>query len=50
MGLFDKFKHGLEKSSSSLSEGLSNIFSKKKTRQIIFNFIIIPGCAVIVPL
>ena len=30
MGLFDKFKHGLEKSSSSLSEGLSNIFSKKK--------------------
>ncbi len=29
MGLFDKFKLGLEKSSSGLSEGFNNIFSKK---------------------
>ena len=29
MGLFDKFKLGLEKSSSGLSEGFKNIFSKK---------------------
>ena len=29
MGLFDKFKLGLGKSSSSLSEGFNNIFSKK---------------------
>ena len=29
MGLFDKFKLGLGKSSSSLSEGFKNIFSKK---------------------
>ena len=37
MGLFDKFKHGLEKSSSSLSEGLSNIFSKKKIDENVLN-------------
>ena len=30
MGLFDKFKIGLEKSSSGLSNGIKNIFSKKK--------------------
>ena len=30
MGLFNKFKKGLEKSSSGLSEGINNIFSKKK--------------------
>jgi fused signal recognition particle receptor len=30
MGLFDKFKIGLGKSSSSLSDGFDNIFSKKK--------------------
>ena len=29
MALFDKFKLGLGKSSTSLSEGLKNIFSKK---------------------
>ena len=29
MGLFDKFKSGLGKSSSGLSKGLKNIFSKK---------------------
>ncbi len=29
MGLFDKFKTGLEKSSNSLAEGFNNIFSKK---------------------
>ena len=29
MGLFDKFKLGLGKSSSSLSEGFKDIFSKK---------------------
>ena len=29
MGLFDKFKLGLGKSSSGLSEGFKNIFSKK---------------------
>ena len=30
MGIFDKFKSGLEKSSSNLTDGLKNIFSKKK--------------------
>ena len=30
MGIFDKFKSGLGKSSSDLSEGFENIFSKKK--------------------
>ena len=30
MGLFDKFKIGLGKSSSGLTEGFKNIFSKKK--------------------
>ena len=30
MGIFDKFKSGLGKSSSSFSEGFKNIFSKKK--------------------
>ena len=30
MSLFDKFKIGLEKSSSGLSDGFKNIFSKKK--------------------
>ena len=30
MGIFDKFKQGLNKSSSSLSYGFKNIFSKKK--------------------
>ena len=30
MGLFDKFKIGLGKSSDGLSAGLKNIFSKKK--------------------
>ena len=30
MGIFDKFKTGLEKSSSSLTDGFKNIFSKKK--------------------
>ena len=29
MGLFDKFKIGLGRSSSGLTEGLKNIFSKK---------------------
>ena len=29
MGLFDKFKLGLKKSSSGLSKGFENIFSKK---------------------
>ena len=29
MGLFDKFKLGLGKSSSGLSEGFKNIFSKR---------------------
>ena len=29
MGLFDKFKTGLGKSSTNLSKGLTNIFSKK---------------------
>jgi len=31
MGIFDKFKSGLGKSSLSLSDGFKNIFSKKKT-------------------
>ena len=30
MGIFDKFKSGLGKSSSSLTAGFKNIFSKKK--------------------
>ena len=30
MGLLEKFKFGLSKSSSTLSEGISNIFKKKK--------------------
>ena len=30
MGLFDKFKIGLGKSSDGLSDGFKNIFSKKK--------------------
>ena len=30
MGIFEKFKSGLQKSSSGLSEGFDNIFSKKK--------------------
>ena len=30
MGIFDKFKSGLGKSSSSLTGGFKNIFSKKK--------------------
>ena len=30
MGIFDKFKSGLGKSSSSLTDGFKNIFSKKK--------------------
>ena len=30
MGVFDKFKSGLGKSSSSLTDGFKNIFSKKK--------------------
>ena len=30
MGLFDKFKIGLGKSSTGLSDGFKNIFSKKK--------------------
>ena len=29
MGIFDKFKSGLGKSSSNLRDGLKNIFSKK---------------------
>ena len=32
MDLFDKFKIGLNKSSSALSEGINNIFQKKKNR------------------
>ena len=30
MGIFDKFKSGLGKSSSNLTDGFKNIFSKKK--------------------
>jgi len=30
MGIFDKFKSGLGKSSSSFSEGFKNIFLKKR--------------------
>ena len=30
MGIFDKFKTGLGKSSSNLTDGFKNIFSKKK--------------------
>ena len=33
MGLFDKFKIGLGKSSDGLSTGFKNIFSKKKMEQ-----------------
>ena len=33
MGLFDKFKIGLDKSSISLSTGFKNIFSKKKINE-----------------
>ena len=32
MSLFSKFKVGLGKSSSGLTEGFKNIFSKKKNR------------------
>ena len=37
MGLFDKFKLGLGKSSSSLSEGFKNIFSKKIIDESVLN-------------
>ena len=37
MGLFDKFKVGLEKSSSGLSDGFKNIFSKKKIDENVLN-------------
>ncbi len=37
MGLFDKFKSGLGKSSSSLSEGFKNIFSKKIINEDVLN-------------
>ena len=37
MGLFDKFKLGLGKSSSSLSDGLKNIFSKKIIDESVLN-------------
>ena len=30
MGLFEKFKEGLDKSSAGLTDGFKNIFSKKK--------------------
>ena len=33
MGLLEKFKLGLNKSSSSLSEGITNIFKKRKIDQ-----------------
>ena len=32
MSLFEKFKIGLEKSSTELSDGFKNIFSKKKIK------------------
>ena len=35
MGIFDKFKSGLGKSSSSLTDGFKNIFSKKKINSTI---------------
>ena len=34
MGIFDKFKSGLGKSSSSLTDGFKNIFSKKRLTQL----------------
>ena len=34
MGLFDKFKIGLGKSSDGLSIGFKNIFSKKKSMKV----------------
>ena len=37
MGLFDKFKLGLGKSSSSLSDGFKNIFSKKIIDESVLN-------------
>ncbi len=37
MGLFDKFKVGLSKSSSGLSDGFNNIFSKKKINKEILD-------------
>ena len=37
MSLFEKFKKGLGKSSSGLSGGLKNIFSKKKIDEIVLN-------------
>ena len=37
MSLFDKFKIGLEKSSSGLSDGFKNIFSKKKIDEAILS-------------
>ena len=37
MGLFDKFKKGLDKSSSGLSDGFKNIFSKKKIDENVLN-------------
>ena len=36
MGLFDKFKIGLGKSSDGLSTGFKNIFSKKKLMKMFF--------------
>ena len=35
MNLLEKFKLGLNKSSSSLSEGITNIFKKRKLDQIL---------------
>ena len=35
MSLFDKFKVGLSKSSIGISEGLKNVFSKKKIDEIV---------------
>ena len=37
MGLFDKFKTGLGKSSSGLADGIKNIFSTKKIDTEILN-------------
>ena len=37
MSLFDKFKEGLNLSSSNLSLGIKNIFSKKNIDQIVLS-------------
>ena len=37
MDLFDKFKKGLNLSSSNLSSGITNIFSKKKIDQSVLS-------------